>query len=724
MQRHKPRDGLKLDNKNTPLFSLDLRENMIEIKNEKMLRRLEIYCLVFILTTAFWVRIKNVFTWTSTPEMFATYQGEPLAANFDSYYYLSLAKDLVEDTYEPIDRLRAYPEGSARPSPPPLLSCLAAALVKITPFSLNWIAAILPVFLAVLIVFPLYGLGRFYGGAIAGLSAALLGSLSLYYISRSNLGWFDTDSLVLVLTLSCCYFFLLFASCKSGMKYWFLSGGIISGLLLAWSWDSTRITATGISLASFLCAYLFLFKPTSKREGWILGLSLVALILLLLYWIGVDSVHNAFTHLAARFKYISKQTNNYFPNIGSIIKEQKKPSLQWIINSAAESIGPFIISIFGLCLIFYRNWRQGLVLAPLLVLASLTFFARRFALFASPVCALGVGVFLAEAWRLRNRSRILPILLSALTLFLLFPSFFTAARAVQWPLKSSFLIDAYHKISTFTPKNAVIWTMPENGYGINYWARRATISDGSVHDGEHTVYNSIPFAASNPRLAANYIQFFAVRGEEGMEKIYAAVKDDKAKGLHFIKDILSVGPSTARTILAKTAFVDDADAWLEFLYPSNPPPLYVFLNFRMLRSFHNIFKFGTWDVSKFDGDKSYSQLFLNIKSNGDELSSYYGIEANLSAGKIKDNNGDYLLTSARICTDDSLKTYNYDHDEDMYLDVYLPGNLAILQDKKSASTVLSNLFFFGHLEPVPHFEPVNRQLPSWQLYKVNADQLN
>jgi len=70
---------------------------------------------------------------------------------------------------------------------------IAAGLAKITPFSLNWIGAVLPALLGLLLALPLYALGRFYGGPAMGLTAVLMGLLSHYYVYRSSLGWFDTD---------------------------------------------------------------------------------------------------------------------------------------------------------------------------------------------------------------------------------------------------------------------------------------------------------------------------------------------------------------------------------------------------------------------------------------------------------------------------------------------------------------------------------------------------
>ena len=150
-----------------------------------------------ILFLGLFVRVDDFRAWKKSPDI-CFFDGNPLLGAFDGYYYLRLARDLLDDTYEPKDilRYRSRPGNSPRPfmrpSPPPLISVLAATTSKITGLSLDWVGVFLPVFLGVLLAFPVYGIGRDIGGCSMGLVAACMSLLSPYYVYRSGMGWFDT----------------------------------------------------------------------------------------------------------------------------------------------------------------------------------------------------------------------------------------------------------------------------------------------------------------------------------------------------------------------------------------------------------------------------------------------------------------------------------------------------------------------------------------------------
>ena len=113
------------------------------------------------------------------------FEGQPLHTTFDAYFYLSLAKDLIDDTYYPTDEKRGVPDCPPRPSPPPLISVMAAQITKLSSWSLSWVGAVLPAVLGALLALPLYLLGKSYSGGVAGFSAALIGpALSILYLQK------------------------------------------------------------------------------------------------------------------------------------------------------------------------------------------------------------------------------------------------------------------------------------------------------------------------------------------------------------------------------------------------------------------------------------------------------------------------------------------------------------------------------------------------------------
>ncbi|MEI6126787.1 MAG: hypothetical protein WCQ99_09585, partial [Pseudomonadota bacterium] len=99
---------------------------------------LEILGVIFVIAAGFFIRMEDLGEWKKN-EQKTFFNTQPLHTTFDAYFYLSLAKDLVDGTYQPTDEKRSVPDCPPRPSPPPLISVMAAAIAKTTSFSLSWI---------------------------------------------------------------------------------------------------------------------------------------------------------------------------------------------------------------------------------------------------------------------------------------------------------------------------------------------------------------------------------------------------------------------------------------------------------------------------------------------------------------------------------------------------------------------------------------------------------
>ena len=129
---------------------------------------IEILAVVCIITLGIYCRLEDLSQWKKI-ESQTFYDNKPIHTTFDAWFYLSLAQDLVDDTYTQPDEKRGVPQSPPRPEPPPLMSVLAAAIAKTTSYSLCWIGAVLPAVLGPLLVIPLYLIARFYGGIVCAL---------------------------------------------------------------------------------------------------------------------------------------------------------------------------------------------------------------------------------------------------------------------------------------------------------------------------------------------------------------------------------------------------------------------------------------------------------------------------------------------------------------------------------------------------------------------------
>ena len=100
------------------------------------------------------------------------------------------------------------------------------------------------------------------------------------------------------------------------------------------------------------------------------------------------------------------------------------------------------------------------------------------------------------------------------------PSLYRSLSIDFTPALDADLVESMQWLERNSPENALVWGAWDQGYALRYWSRRATVSDGSIHGGEIAVYTGLPFAAEDFQLAANFMQFYSVHGQPGMQRIH------------------------------------------------------------------------------------------------------------------------------------------------------------------------------------------------------------
>lgn len=685
---------------------------------------------LLVLLIGFAARFSVIIDWHGSPEK-AFFQGEPLLTNSDGYFYLSLARDLAEGRYEQVDNKRAVPDLAKRPFPPPLLSVITAGIHRATPFSFNWIAVVLPTLLGLLLAIPLYLFGSFYGGRLMGLLAALFGLLSHYYVYRSSLGFYDTDCLNVTWALSAAYCFLRFGTSAGRRRYLYLCLGLVIYGLSLWWWDQARQVATIITLLPFLVALLFFYRPTRKEMMIFAGVVLL-LAGVFFSWQGLKPLIKARNEVIGKFHYISKGETGSFPNTGISIKEQQKPTLNDLVDRTTDSKFALFLSILGLGWLFVRKPKESLFISvPFLISLLAVFFARRLMIFCAPVLALGMSFLLVRLWDLRKDYRFLTFALPLLLIAALTPSIYQNLTMKSWPLEVPVFVEGLTKAKQVTPDNAVIWSWWDDGYRTRYWADRATIADGSVHGPERVVYNALPLATSDFRLAANFMQFYANRGIPGIHQLYSAIGDQE-RGLEFIKQILAAGPSEGLTLMRQAnlkpvAEWQTADDWLRFFYPVNRRPLYLFLDTHQVYSSYWWYWFGTWSIAKQTGTHLLSMPFVgefNRRSytySGRSLFDNSPLNVNLTNGTGMLGKNQIVIHQGTINTGNEVRNHIF-MPYGLYFTLYPPTDYAVLADPQFARTVFYQMYSQQKF-PKQYFTPVLMQAPAYQLFEVHGDTL-
>ncbi len=700
-----------------------------------------IIALVLIIGAGTFLRLDDLGKWRQY-EQKTFFNNQPIHTTFDAWFYLSLARDLINGAYQPVDEKRGIPDSPPRPAPPPLISVIAAGLAGAGNFSLSWIGALLPVFLGPLLAIPLYLLGRFYGGRTAGLTAALIGTLAPLYVYRSGLGRFDTDCLNVTMAVTAVLLFLHFGTEITRKRYYyFLGGAVVYGLFLWW-WDQTPEAVTAICLMPLGIALAFFYRP-SRKEGLLffglLGLAAAAFLLLRGPGLPLKIMHN----LWSKFNYISKETAGFFPNTGITISEQNAPSLAQIMETttgtlfqaSVGSVGaiiaglPFFAALAGIFLLIWRRPKESLFLLPLVVLSAGSFYANRFLIFLAPLLGLGAGCLLAEAWRrLQNRPPIRFAIGALLIITFALPLYRINLKSPMWPKESGPVVAGMAAARQKTPPDAVIWAWWDHGYALNFYADRATINDGSVHNGERTVYSAVPLVADNYRLAANFMQFYTVRGLKGIEQFYTDSGIGPAAGLRLIKQIMRAGPRQGRASIAKAGLRDagpyrSVDDWLRFFFPVPQRPVYLFLDELLLRTSYWWYWFGTWDINRQDGVHPVFQTFYANAANG-KITGSRGLRINTDNGEMYVGNYNIKRRLTGIFTLENNRRYekSYNNNTGLYFGMVKNARFGAYMNKAFADSVFNRLFLRGEA-PDKYFRPVSGRSLVYQLWEIRGDSI-
>ena len=302
-----------------------------------------------LLTLGLLVRTDDLRDWNRLPEA-SLYNGEPLLLTYDGYYYLRLARDLVEGTYESVDKLRGVPTPPARPNPPPLISIIVAALVKLTPLSLLWAGALVPPILGVLLALPVFAWGRHLGGRTMAFVAVLFTLIGNAYVVRSSIARLDTDCLNVFWAFTSAYCFLKFAKDTTMKRYIYFLIGLGVCALYIWWWDTAPFVAATTALLPLIPVLLFYFRP-ALRECLVFYACLAALLLLLLYSIGLDLPHRFIEAVEIRYSQIVGDTAGDFPRIGISVSELARPSLREFIDTTTSNFLSLVVSAIGILLL-------------------------------------------------------------------------------------------------------------------------------------------------------------------------------------------------------------------------------------------------------------------------------------------------------------------------------------------------------------------------------------
>ena len=528
--------------------------------------------------------------------------GLPLMTTLDGYYYMRLTSDLLEDRYRQRDEKR--PEGS-RPFPVPLIVRILALLQRLTGARLETLAFYLPPLLASLLV-PLYVLwGRALGSPLTALLASLAGASSFYWYSRSSLGRFDTDCLNPVLPFLIVYLMYRFCTDSGLRRPLFL----VLALTVAWVYSLWWVQIRPLGIFFILSAYgLSVVLPSSLWERVFKGILVAAgavvgaSVLFGFYQHFPDAAARPLRSVAAHLELVSKHAGAAFPEVGQSIKELQADSLLELAVKAAGNPMSFLLSLTGLGFLVLRHRAVGVFLAPLLFLGILSVLSRRFLIFLVPVYALCLGYALAQVigksealWK-NSRPWVKNAGLAIMAFVVLggglYYCLITPLSVAVTPGQAALA----RAIDQRSSPDAVVWNWWDDGYPLQYLARRQTFGDGGSQLPMRVFVTAFPLSCHDPVLARHWIRFFAKQNVAGFHRIRSQLGTWK-RSLRFLEKVFS-NPANAPAILTRYG-MEPVSSWMEYLFPPGEVCLYLTQDF--VNKAHWWYYFATWDFASREG---------------------------------------------------------------------------------------------------------------------------
>ena len=244
--------------------------------------------------------------------------------------------------------------------------------------------------------------------------------------------------------------------------------------------------------------------------------------------------------------------------------------------------------------------------------------------------------------------------------------------------------------------------------------------------------SKFPLAASNFRLAANWIQFYTANGQKGLNQAFLTLTGDRqnwAAGVDALKKLFTAGVAGSRVILRNDYGLGtpEAEKFLAFLFPRDCPPIYLFLDYKLAKG--NWYELGRWDLARKTGPTNYTSIPIEFYARnsyavqGMSISGMFSTD--LKTGIFRQDGQLKKLAQITFDEDQVVDRQRYP-ERGRYHFLYLASNRGngvrsgLVADYQVKDTVLVKLFF--ERQANPYFDQQNTgQLPLYMFCRVNGE---
>ncbi len=634
--------------------------------------KLDKYVLFFVLFIAIFIKLKNA------PQFIGK---ESTITGYDAYYYARLSDEFLKNQYTKIDTLRDVPDFLSRPDPVPLIVYIGSFFSKI--FPKEYVFAFIPPLFSVLFIIPLFLWLKRFSNSLVFISGALVGVTNIIYFSRTYIGKYDTDFLILFFVFSIVYLFVLFFENIKDFKKILINTFLIFILFFVFLWFYNKPEFSMFFLFSFLLGFI----GFSLRKPFNISFLYKALPIFILFFIfsyaGIQSL------LGKAGKYFFKEDSKFFLpyNPEEFVRELQPISLYQFADAVAGNMVIFVFSIIGLIFLFKKYYQYLLPFVPFMILGLVSLKAgSRFVMYIAPFIGLGFGYFVymmgdfVKKYLSINKKVINFSLASFVFFFSINPTvFFVNIK----PVFSEDLYKSLKEAKKFVPEDSYLWMWWDYGYPIEYVLRRGTYVDN---------------------------------GNKDVVKLYAIARSlvsyDEKETYQFISYLTNHKRKDYRN-LSYEEFIKEVRSY------SEKPKKEVFLPFFEKNMFYSQFyMIGMIGSGINNFNLPAYKVFQECKNIGGSFicSNFFKINKDLEFSFIKTTGKN--IYKIFLVSDRKRKYMNWNQKGKLVLQVRIINNKAYFAfvDKTFYKTVFNRMYFLK--EDFQHFQLVYDSFPMFVLYKV------
>jgi asparagine N-glycosylation enzyme membrane subunit Stt3 len=525
----------------------------------------------------------------------------PIVAS-DGYYFLTVSEELSESR-DAETWLKS-----------PGLSIAAAAVHKLTNFSLESIAFYLPVVFGfcTVIIYALWGRRLLPHWRATVPFATALGMTSVYWHLRVNLGYFDTDCLNVLLLYLGCLHLSMFVEERSRRRFYHLAGlFLVMGFFIIW-WRQVSVILVPAYVGTYVATF---YRPSGPWEKKVKYLLAAVLAVGMVFFLLRDEItlpkwlDTTYAMIADHVGLVTHIEDTTVPQVADSIAELKTPEFHEIISITFGNVFIFSLSIIGLCIVIWERHALMVHMLPILALSASTIFSARFAIFAVPLMAIGLGRLAAFIYdKARGNAGI--VVRTALVFGCLFvlsinirdawtlknPPPFNAGEVLLAKLAGE---DAGEKRELPRGLKPVLWNWWDYGYMLEYYSQLESYFHGGTQEPEGVYIIAAGLSQSDPEVAARWMRFFVVQHNNGLRNMEKRT-GSMHKAVTFLQRAFK-NPDDLEALCAEYNL--DLKEMRKILFPGRD--VYVYIPMRMIDKSIWIYSYGTWDFERMLATKPF-----------------------------------------------------------------------------------------------------------------------